>query len=774
MQRQNYCSDWYFHFGDLKVDHWLREDPQRSDWEAVHLPHDWSISLPRSADNPSGPHGGFFTMGRGFYRKTILPSADWQGKKVLLEFEGAYMNTEIWLNENFVLRYPYGYTTFIADLTPFLKFGEENTLTVRVDNATQLNSRWYSGSGLYRPVWLIVSEPVHIAHWGIYITTPQVSAESALVRVQTTLHNESGQTASTFVRWRITAPDGQAAASSEAKTEVAAGSQALVSSDMQVKNPQRWSPESPSLYRLETEVIVDGKVVDTETTTFGIRSLEFSAEKGFLLNGEPVLLKGGCVHHDQGILGAASYTRSEERKVLIHKASGYNAIRCAHNPPAPAFLEACDRLGMLVMDEAFDCWRDGKNLYDYHINFDDWWQRDLDAMVLRDRNHPSVIIWSIGNEVKERDRQPEGERIARMLAERVRELDPTRPVTSAINGTWDGKSWEETDATFAALDVGGYNYKWQQYELDHERFPERMMIGTESFPLEAYQNWDAVKKHPYVLGDFVWTSLDYLGESGIGRMREIGNEAFLGKYPWHHANCGDLDLCGFKRPQSYYRDIVWDVGTRLYFAVHPPTDQNSEPSQWGWHDVWPNWNWEGYEGQPLKVDVYSACEEVELHLNERSLGRKPAGSAQQHIASFDVPYEAGTLKAVGYQDGEPAAELVLRTCGPASRVRLTVDNQQLHAKPDELAYVTVELLDGEGQVHPAMDRLVRFTITGPARLAAVGSGNPTSEEAYQSDRRTTFRGRCLAVVQSTGEPGEVILCAEADGLENGEIRLIFE
>lgn len=775
MRRQSFNSDWNFHFGDLKVDHWLREAPERSEWETVHLPHDWSIGKPRSADNPSSVHGGFFPNGLGFYQKTIHAPEDWQGKRVLLEFEGVYMNTEIWLNGNFILRYPYGYTTFVADLTPYLKIGQENLLKLRVDNATQLNSRWFSGSGIYRPVWLMVAEPVHIAHWGTYITTPQVSEETAVVRVQTTVENQSGQDAQVTVRYRISVPGGQTATSAEAGLTVTVGEAGAAQVEMQVADPQLWSPETPHLYTLETEVLQNGQVVDTETTTFGIRSLEFSAEKGFLLNGQPVLLKGGCVHHDQGVLGAASYVRSEERKVEIHKASGFNAIRCAHNPPAPAFLDACDRLGMLVIDEAFDCWRDGKNTYDYHINFDDWWQRDLDAMVLRDRNHPSVIIWSIGNEVKERDRQPEGGRIARMLAGRVRELDPTRPVTSAINGTWDGKAWQETIPTFAALDIGGYNYKWQQYTVDHEQFPQRMMIGTESFPLEALQNWAAVEDNPYVLGDFVWTSLDYLGESGIGRMRKIGSEEFLGKYPWHQANCGDLDLCGFKRPQSYYRDILWNVGTKLYFAVHTPQPEGQEaaPTLWGWHDVWPNWNWPGHEGKPLKVDIYSACDEVELFLNDRSLGRKPSTRAEQHIATFEIPYEQGVLRAVGYNDGEAAAESFLRTSGPASRIRLTADRAQLKAAHGDLSYVTVEILDADGQMHPTADRLVRFTLNGTGKLAAVGSANPVSEERYQGCERTTYRGRCLAVVQSTGEAGQAVLRAEADGLEAAEITIEF-
>lgn len=773
MRREPFCNDWYFHFDDSMGQKLLWEEPEPSDWRQVTLPHDWSIEQPRQVGNPSGNSGGYFTMGRGDYRKTIDAPEAWQGKKVFIEFEGVYMNAEIWLDEHFITRHPYGYTSFKVDLTSYLKLGQPNVLKVRVDNAAQLNSRWYSGSGIYRPVWLMVAQPVHIDHWGIYVTTPEISSGAALVRIRTTIVNESGQPAEVSICSRIIDPLGKQVAVHEEKRTIPANSGDEASVEVRVSMPQLWSPDMPDLYRLETEIFQNGQVVDTETTTFGIRSLDFSAEKGFLMNGQPIKLKGGCVHHDNGVLGAASYARSEERKVELHKASGFNAIRCAHNPPAPAFLDACDRLGMLVIDETFDCWRAGKNFYDYHINFDDWWQRDVDAMLLRDRNHPSVIIWSIGNEVQERDKS-EGGQIGQMLAERVRSLDPTRPITSAINGS--GKDWPATDGLFAALDIGGYNYQWKQYEPDHERFPDRLMIGTESFPLEALQNWAAVEVHPYVLGDFVWTSLDYLGESGIGRVKVDEGEDFLGKYPWHQANCGDMDLCGFKRPQSYYRDILWDVGTQLYIAVYTPNPEgkNRTPTLWGWQDVWPNWNWAGHEGQPIKIDVYSACEETELLLNGRSIGRKPSSRADQHIASFEVPYEPGMLKAVGYENGQVHAETILRTCEPAARICLSADRSQLKAAEGDLAFITVEIVDVNGQVHPAADRLLTISISGVGALAAVGSGNPISDEDYHSSQRTTFHGRCLAVVKSTGETGQAILRVKAEGIEAGELKLNFK
>jgi beta-galactosidase len=750
-------------------------EPDSNGWQIVDLPHDWSIELPRKASNPSGTSNGFFEMGQGFYHKTIETPQAWQGKKVFVEFEGVYMNAEIWLDEHFLTRHPYGYTSFMVDLTPYLKLGEKQALKVRVNNSGQLNSRWYSGSGIYRPAWLIVAEPIHLAEWGIYVTTPEVSGQSALVRARATVLNETPAGADLSVRARVIAPDGTSVASGEAAGRAEANASLELSMEMRVSEPLLWSPDAPHLYRLETEVYSGTTLVDQETTVFGIRSIAFSAENGFLLNGQMLKLKGGCVHHDNGVLGAASYTRSEERKVEVLKASGFNAVRCAHNPPAPQFLDACDRLGMLVMDEAFDCWRDGKNPFDYHVEFDSWWQRDIDNMVVRDRNHPAIILWSIGNEVLERDR-PEGAGIARMLAERVRELDPSRAVSSGICGSWTSTKWYDTDGTFASLDVGGYNYLWRNYEPDHVRFPQRVMAGTESFPIEALENWVAVLDHSYVIGDFVWTSLDYLGESGIGRVKFNEKEDFLGDYPWHQANCGDLDICGFKRPQSFYRDIVWEVGTQLYIAVHTPVPEGKTAtiSQWGWPDVWPNWNWAGQEGKEFQVDVYSACEEVELLLNGRSLGRQPSSRAEKHTATFNVAYEPGVLSAVGYNQGAPAAEQVLKTAAPAAALRLTADHAQLRAGESDLGFIHVEIVDADGQVHPAADRPVFFTAAGAGELAAVGSGNPISEEDYRGHMRSTFRGQCLAVVKAGGSPGQLTLRAQADGLLPAEISLNVE
>jgi beta-galactosidase len=779
MQRQPFNQDWRFHLGDSPLFRW--RTPDDSTWPIVDLPHDWSIELDRSPDAPSKASNGFFQMGRAWYRKTFTAPADWQGQQVFIEFEGVYMNAEVSLNGNLLGRHPYGYTTFHYDLTPYLKIGEENTLTVVVDNDCQLNSRWYSGSGIYRYVWLMVAEPVHVAHWGVSVTTPEVSPDAATVKVETTVENATAETQEATVHTHLVSPTGVILSTATSDVTLAGNAGSACNQTLEIADPALWSPDLPSLYRIETEIESAGTVTDTASTPFGVRTLAFSAEEGFLLNGVETKLRGGCVHHDNGVMGAAAYRRSEERKVEVLKASGYNAVRCAHNPPSPAFLDACDRLGMLVIDEAFDCWREGKNPYDYHVAFEDWWQRDLDSMVLRDRNHPSVIMWSIGNEVGERNGTSDGAAWAQRLADRVRELDPTRPVTSGVNGLGMGEdpNWPDTDALTNALDVCGYNYQERQYRPDHERLPDRVIYGSESTAGEAFEHWQAVEELPYVIGDFVWTSLDYLGEAGIGRVYFDEQFMFLGDYPWHQANCGDLDLCGFKRPQSYYRDILWNRGSPLYIAVHDPLPEGKEAkiSYWGWPLVRPSWTWPGHEGETFTVDVYSACERVELLLSgdgehrDRSLGSQPSGREERHIATFEVPYEPGTLQAKGYNGDEHVATWELQTVGPAVGLRLTPDRNRLRSEPDDLSFVTVEVVDKMGRVDPNADHEIYFTVQGEGEIAAVGNGNPVSEESYRGNRRRAFQGRALVVVKTQSTPGKIRLRAQADNLETAQITL---
>ncbi|MGE5528382.1 MAG: glycoside hydrolase family 2 TIM barrel-domain containing protein [Patescibacteria group bacterium] len=765
MQKQSFDRAWRFHriHETLKVGWGAKTDPEIE----VDLPHDWSIGLPLDPDEPAGPSGGFFPTGSGLYTKTLYAPEAWRGMRVFLEFEGVYMHAVVMLNEHVLARRPYGYSTFLCELTPCLELGRDNKLEVLVTNPAP-NSRWYTGSGIYRHVWLMVAPPVHLAHWGVCVTTPGVAPERSLVRVATTVENTAAPV-SGFVRTTVIDAGGGAVAAAETPVDLAGGRNE-VAQELAVAPARLWSVEDPYLYRLKSELVLAGETVDTAETAFGIRSIEIDAAHGLRLNGRPLKLRGGCLHHDCGLLGAAAHDRAEERKVELLKASGYNAVRTAHNPPSPAFLDACDRLGMLVMDEAFDDWRHPALPNGYHLYFDDWAEKDLTDMILRDRNHPSVIFWSTGNEIHDRTGICGGYETARRLADLVRSLDPTRPVTNAVNTVRvDGqdRTEEMTRAFIEPLDVVGYNYRHQYYDEYAVKAPGRVIVGTESAPRLCFEVWEAVNRHPAVLGDFVWTAWDYLGEAGIGRVRveEHDPQQFWGEFPWHQAFCGDLDICGFKRLQSHYRDILWGVRDTPCLAVHVPrpAHERTELMYWAWHDVAGHWNWPGHEGRDLAVDVYADADEVELFLNGRSLGRRPAGRAAGLIASFSAPYEPGELRAAAIKGGA-VRECVLRTAGPPAALRLTPDRDRLRAAAGDLSFVAVELLDARGVRVPADDREITFSVCGAGRLLAVGSGDPRSTERYTGNRRRTFEGRCMAVVGTTGEGGAISLTAVADGL----------
>ncbi len=792
----NFNGDWRFLRGDAPGAENAAFDD--STWRTLDLPHDWSLEdLPPGTTNepapalppgggrrraanfpvvgpfspasPGGPATGYTLGGIGWYRKHFVLDQQTPGKQVTIQFDGVYMDSDVWINGHSLGNHPYGYTAFAYDLTDFLNPpGQENVLAVRVSNLGR-NSRWYSGSGIYRDVVLRVTDPLHVGQWGVSVTTPQVTKQQATVNVITTLKNGRNADMAITLRVKLRGPSGRTLQTGENNVQVPAGAQAEVPLTFMVKSPPLWSPASPLLCQAEVELLVNGKAVDATTAAFGIREINFSVENGFTLNGMPLKLQGACIHNDNGPLGSAAIDRAEERRIELLKANGFNAIRTSHNPPSTAFLDACDRVGMLVLDEAFDCWEQGKNPDDYGKYFDDWWQRDLDSMILRDRNHPSVILWSIGNEIPQRatDR---GYVIAKELSDEVRRLDPTRPVTEAICGFWDqpGRPWSDTTTAFTFLDVGGYNYQDGQYGADHLKFPNRIMVGTESYPSAIASIWRRVEMDPWVLGDFEWTGMDYLGEAGTGSAHldnEPGNT-----WPWYDAFCGDLDLCGFKKPQSYYREVVWGRSALEMFVNRPvPPGRREIVSGWGWPDELPSWTWPGEENQPVQVDVYSRCDTVQLELNGKEIGARQISSSGRLTARFEVPYAPGELKAVGLKDGKVVATKVLRTVGPAKQLRLEADRATIHADRNDLAYVTVEVTDADGNVLPDATNLVRFTLSGPGELAAVGSGAPDVPESFRQPRHTTYHGRCLAILRPLGTAGKVTLRAEADGLSSGQV-----
>jgi beta-galactosidase len=764
-------ENWLFFRGDTTG----AESPSFNDrnWRLLDLPHDWSIedlpgtSSPFQATAVSGVSGGFTTGGTGWYRKKFRLPAGNSDKHYYIRFDGIYMNADVWLNGHRLGNHPYGYTSFWYDITGQVQPGKENLLAVRVKNEGR-NSRWYAGSGIYRHVWLSTTDAVHVTPWGVAVTTPLVNAAAAQVRVETAVRNETTQQQLLQLVTRIIDASGKEQGSVATTQQIQPRATFTCKQQFTLASPRYWSVEKPVLYKAVTRVYCNGRLTDSITTLFGVRTLAYNATQGFLLNGEPVKLKGGCVHHDNGPLGAKALDRAEERKVALLKEAGYNAVRCAHNPPSPAFLDACDRLGMLVIDEAFDMWKDKKNRDDYHLYFDDWWQKDLAGMLYRDRNHPSVIMWSIGNEIPNRDK-PEVAAKARQLAGYVRSIDSTRPVTCGVNGIAPDK-----DAFIAALDIAGYNYARDKYEPDHQRLPQRVMFASESFPLEAFDYWTAVEAHPWVIGDFVWTAFDYIGEASIGWLGYPQNKDF---YPWNLAYCGDIDICGWKRPQSFYRDALWKSNQLAVFVRPPvPSFPRTNPkladwSRWNWADVVADWTWPGFEQQPLEVTVYSSCEETELLLNGRSLGRKPTGRDTKYMAVWQVPYAAGELKAVGYTNGQQVNTAILHTAGAPAGLQLYADRRQLQANGQDLSYVTIQVTDAAGHPHPKAAQLLHFSLEGPAKIVAVGNANPESTESFVQPQRFTWRGKCLVVVQAGKKKGPVLLRVTGKGLQPAVIKL---
>ena len=704
---------------------------------------------------------GHVVGGIGWYRKSFsLPASD-QNQRVSIEFDGLYMDSDVWINGIHLGNHPNGYTSFSYDLTPHLaSAGTANILAVRVRNLGR-NSRWYSGSGIYRHVRLVVTDPARIGHWGVAVTTPQVSTESATVRVETRVDNGRLTPIAGEVRILLRAPDGSEAAMAQEPVHISAGTSGTAGKMITLRSPRLWSNTSPQLYRAEIALVVGGTVVNQTTVPFGIRSIAFDAEHGFRLNGTTLKLKGACLHHENGPLGAVAIDRAEERRVELMKANGFNAIRCAHNPPSPYFLDVCDRLGMLVIDEAFDAWNHGKNPDDYSRYFKDWWERDIDSLVLRDRNHPCVIMWSVGNEIPEEE-AAEGAKTCAMLAERVRLLDPSRPVTDAYNGPT-----EKGEAFFAALDVCGYNYQLNSYELDHQRLPNRIIYASESFPTQAYDQWKGVTDHSWVIGDFVWSGFDYMGESGGGSCVLDGE--YEG-WPWYIVNCGDLDLCGFKRVPSYCRDVVWGR-SKLEMAVHRPLPpgRSEKTNGWGWPDELRSWTWPGQEGQPMQVRVFTSGDQVRLLLNGKEVGRAGVPPAAKQIATFTVPYASGTLRAVALSGSDEIACREFVTTGPPKAIRLTADRAAIRASRNDLSFVTVEIVDDAGRLVPDAEVKVGFTVSGPGELAATGGGDPKNPASFRQPERLTFHGRCLAVIRPTNGNGTITLRADANGLTGASI-----
>lgn len=804
-------------------------------WRALDLPHDWSIEdLPYATStdggatsdpsllvlkepDPSAPEPpqvigpfdtknsqnggstGYTVGGIGWYRKHFrvpelgggrsTSGRDAGGPQVELRFDGVYQKADVWLNGVHLGFHPYGYTAFAYDLTPHLNPTGPNVLAVRVDNSGQ-NSRWYSGSGIYRHTWLTMTGPVRIPLWGVHVTTPEVSERRSVAHVEVSVANLGARPAPASVRVTVLDPRGHVVATRHAPARsVGSGITADSSLDIPIERAALWSPGSPNLYTARAEVLVRGRVVDTVTAGFGIRSLVWNGRVGFLLNGEPLKITGGCVHHDHGPMGAVALDRSEERRVEILQAAGFNALRTAHNPPTPALLDACDRLGMLVMDEFFDVWDTGKNPQDYSVYFPEWWERDLTSAVLRDRNHPSVVIWFLGNEITDRTN---GQRGAQ-LADRLRSLDRTRPIT--LGG---GSTFSADDPSWSYVDVGDvhYNANGKGYGPLHDAHPERAMTQSEGFPATIHQDTNFVNDHTWAVGNWVWAAWDYLGESGIGKtpMAPEGTAAGIGDqdvmpgwsiartlhhswggfgypYPYFQGNCGDIDLIGRRKPQNHWRAAVSGVSP-VEMLVERPTLPGTEQVAvwWGYFDELASWTWDVEPGRPMTVHVYTPGDSVRLLLNGAEV---PGGAAtpERCMAMFTVPYAPGELMAVAIRDGEEIGRTTLGTVGAPAALRLVSDVTDLTTSRDDLAHVLVEVTDSHGGLVPDATLEVTFRVDGAGELAAVGNGNPHNVDSFRQPRRHTWHGQALAILRPAKRPGRVTLTASSPGLRPAALTL---
>ncbi|NIJ45907.1 beta-galactosidase [Wenyingzhuangia heitensis] len=768
-----------------------------SKWRELNLPHDWAIEGPFDIKY-NARAGGLPFHGTGWYRKNFKLSSDKKGKVVRVEFEGAMYDAHVWVNGQFVGNRPYGYIGFEFDISKYLKFGNENNvIAVRLE-PKDLSSRWYPGAGLYRSVWLKIDEPVYVGQWGTYIATPTVSDKLGVVQNETTVENKSNQKAKVVVKHDYVSPAGITVASIDDEIEVPANSSAVSATYTNIKNPKIWDIDSPNLYEVVTTIVQNGKIVDSYSSKIGLRSISFDTD-GFYLNGKKVRFNGVCLHHDNGALGSAVYKRADERKLQIMKNMGVNAIRTSHNPPSREFLEVCDELGLLVLDEAFDTWKVEKVPNGYNVFFEEWAERDLKDMIKRDRNHPSIIMWSTGNEIHEQHDKKNGWKVAKMLHEYCVEMDPTRPSTFGMN------NFEAPyKMNFAQqADIAGINYKPTKYKYIHETYPQLALYGSETssctssrgiyhLPIEKYETHESLhvtsydiigppwayppdvefhfqEQNPNIMGEFIWTGFDYLGEpTPYGGKDNSTNGYWNGHWPSHASYFGAVDMCGFPKDRFYLYQSHWTTKPMIHLLPH--------------------WNWKGMEGETIPVYCYTNLDAAELFVNGKSMGKKVKGKdltelivkfsryegdsfQSKYRLSWEVPYQAGNIKVVGYKNGKIVKEEQIFTAGKPAKVSLSVDRKEIAADGSDLSYVTVKVLDKNGNLCPDADNLVQFSLRGEGEIVGVDNGNQISLEPFQAKQRKAFSGMCLAIIKSTKKAGKIKLTANSKGLKRSTVSI---
>lgn len=768
---EKFTHQWKFHQGDIEEA--FLPDFDDSAWPKFDLPHDWSIHEPYNIDNPGGAGTKFMIGGIGWYRKSFYVPAEKANKRFEITFDGVYQNSSVWINGHYLGTSPMGYITFKYDLTQFIIPGQDNIIAVKADNSAQPNSRWYSGSGIYRNVWLTITDKTYIDPWGFFITTPDVSSESALVKVSSVIHNHETVDRQLSVVTTIFNTDGSKAGEIKNTVLAAANTGTNVTQEIILAKPKLWSVAHPNLYMVKQSVYENGRLVDDFKIETGMRYFHFDPLKGFFLNGEYLKIKGVCMHHDLGALGAAINVRAMERQLEILKEMGCNAIRTSHNPPAPEWLHLCDRMGFLVMNETFDMWKRKKTEFDYSVYWDEWHERDLHDHIVRDRNHPSVIIWSIGNEILEQW-HPEGTEMTAKLAQIVRSLDNTRPITTGNN---EYKP-QNTLIQSGALDLIGYNYGHADFEKFQDWYAEKVFIATETtsalatrgsydmpsdsirkwpyrwdLPLldgntdntcSSYDNchapwgsthadtWKLVKKHDYLSGMFVWTGFDYLGEP----------TPYL--WPARSSYFGIVDLAGFPKDVYYMYQSEWTNKPVLH--------------------LFPHWNWN--PGQMVDVwAYYNNADEVELFLNGVSLGVKQKTGDDLHV-QWRIPFEAGTLKAVSRKNGAEVLVKQIATAGATAQIKAYADRATIQAGGDDLSFITVEIFDKDGNPVPKANNLVSIKLTGDITIAGVDNGCQTSHEPFLANQVKAFNGKCLVIIRSPLKPGNASVVLSADGMED--------
>ena len=764
--RENFDTGWRFHLGDLPHAEQSTFNDQK--WRELNLPHDWSIEGNFRPDNPSGHQGGLLPGGIGWYRKKFDLS-EVSGKKFFIVIDGAYKNSTTYLNGHPLGTRPYGYATFQYDMTPYIQKGE-NVIAVKVDNSKQPDSRWYTGAGIYRHVWLVTTSPVYVSQWGTSVTTPKVSAKEATVHIVTTISNDTNAKKNLKIVSSIFDNTGLEVASESKSAKATPESKITVNSSIKVSLPKLWDITNPNLYKLITRVYDRKDLKDTYITTFGIRTIAFRADSGFFLNGKNVKILGVCNHHDLGSLGSALNDRALERQLELLKSMGCNAIRCSHNVMAPELLELCDKMGFLVMDEAFDCWYIGKDAapFGFQNYFRDWHEREITDMVLRDRNHPSVILWSIGNEIKEQwfPGSTNGGKIARELVGIIKKNDPTRFTTSAFNFVRDA----EKKGMTAAVDVVGFNYTIDAYDEFKKNHPDWLYIASETtsqfdsrgvyhftldtlvktfndFQTSAFDDdgggtthqeaWQAVKDRPFMSGLFIWTGFDYRGEPAPYEKEAVSSYF------------GIFDLCGFPKDAYYFYKSQWTKEPMVHLLPH--------------------WNWR--EGQMIDVVAYTNCDEVKLTLNDQPLETKNFLNTRKLSLRWKVPYQKGVLKAEGFKNGVLVATDIVQTAGEAAKIELSADRTVIHADGKDLSYITVKIADEHGTLVPGADNLVLFEPEGEGKIVGIGNGNPISLEPAKGTERHAFSGLCQVIIQSSGKKGNITLKASSLGLADEKITI---